>query len=178
MGNEAVNNIYVTLQNSINSDGLWYPSISIYYSGCDKPIKCKDCHNPELQQFGNGFCTNSNQLIDDIEKNLIDWLDAFEVVALCFVGGEPLSHCNKDSVLTISKYFKNKYKDRICNIIYSWRYIEDLVGLEKYIKYMDYGVLGDFKYELKNLEYIPSSINQYIYNFNENIKVSAIKKGQ
>ena len=64
--------VYVTIQNSINSDGLWYPSISIYYSGCDKPVKCLDCHNPELQQKNIGFKTNNNQLIHDIEEKLIE----------------------------------------------------------------------------------------------------------
>ena len=171
------NKIYVTLQNSINSDGLWNPSISLYYSGCDKSIKCIDCHNPELQDKKQGFYTTTEDLIKDIEKVLIKWLDTYETMSLCFIGGEPLAEWNRESVLIISQYFKLKYKYRICNIFYSWRYLKDLVQLTKYIKYMDYGVLGDFKAEQKDLNYIPSSKNQYIYDFRNKTKMKPIKKG-
>ena len=156
--------IFVTLQNSINGDGLWYPSISVYYSGCDKSIKCKKCHNPELQLKGIGYKTNNKNLIQDIEEKLIMWLSTYKIISICYLGGEPLSTWNRNSVLNVSKYFKNKYQNQICNILYTWRYINDLSILEKYIKYMDYGVLGDFQEECKDLNYIPASSNQYIYN--------------
>jgi anaerobic ribonucleoside-triphosphate reductase activating protein len=172
-----MNNIYVTLQSSINSDGLWYPSISIYYSGCDKPIKCKDCHNPELQQCNNGFATTSDKLIQDIETILKDWLNTYNQMSLCFLGGEPLAEWNRESVQKVSEYFKEHYPTQIYNVVYSWRYIEDLQQLKQYIKYMDYGVLGDFQIENRDVSYIPSSSNQYIYDFNNNIKLPHIKKG-
>lgn len=177
MGAKTMNNIYVTLQNSINSDGLWYPSISIYYSGCDKPIKCKDCHNPELQQRNVGFPTNSESLINDIEQSLIEWLNTYNKISLCFLGGEPLAEWNRESVQKVSKYFKEKYPIQTCNIIYTWRYLEDLQQLKQYVKYMDYGVLGDFQIENKDISFIPSSTNQYIYDFNNDIKLSPIWKG-
>jgi anaerobic ribonucleoside-triphosphate reductase activating protein len=172
-----MHNIFVTLQNSINGDGLWYPSISIYYSGCDKIIKCKNCHNPELQLKGVGFETSDNQLIQDIEEKLIMWLSTYEIVSICYLGGEPLASWNRKSVFEVSKYFKEKYKNQVCNVLYTWRYINDLHTLKEYISYIDYGVLGDFREEYKDLNYIPSSINQYIYDFNKQIKIKAIKKG-
>lgn len=168
--------IFVTLQNSINGDGLWYPSISIYYSGCDKVIKCKSCHNPELQQRERGFKTSDEQLIKDIEDKLIMWLSTYKIISICYLGGEPLASWNRDSILNVSKYFKEKYKNQIVNIFYTWRYIENLCTLKKYIKYMDYGVLGDYQEEYKDLNYIPSSINQYIYDFNKQIKIKALRK--
>ena len=171
-----MNEVYVTLQNSINNDGLWHPSISIYFSGCDNPIKCIDCQNPELQIQGVGYKTTSNQLILDIENKLTEWFDTYETMSISYVGGEPLAEWNRDSVLQISKYFKDKYKDKICNIFYSWRYIEDLLG-NQYVNYMDYGVLGVFQTQNKDVSYIPSSTNQYIYSFTENKKIDAIKKG-
>ena len=170
-------NIFVTLQNSINGDGLWHPSISIYYSGCDKPIKCENCHNPELQQKEIGFKTNDKQLISDIEEKLIMWLSTYEIISICYLGGEPLSSWNRNSILNVSRYFKNKYKNHICNVLYTWRYIDDLYTLKKHIAYMDYGVLGDFQECYKDLNYIPSSTNQYIYDFNNQTKINAIKKG-
>ena len=172
-----MNNIYVTLQNSINNDGLWYPSISIYYSGCDRPVKCVDCHNPELQQRDIGFKTTSKQLISDIEEKLIEWLDIYETISLCYLGGEPLAEWNRQSTLEISQYFKIKYKNKICNIVYSWRYLEHFETLKQYLIYMDYGVLGDFQIAKRNINYIPSSNNQYIYDFKNKTKLLPIRKG-
>ena len=171
------NEVYVTLQNSINNDGLWYPSISIYYSGCDKIIKCKNCHNPELQKKGIGYKTTNKQLINDIEIVLNKWLEIYPKMSLCYLGGEPLSDWNRESVYIISKYFKKKYGDKICNIIYTWRYLDDIKFIKKYITYIDYGVLGDFQESNKNINYIPSSTNQYIYDFTINEKIQPIRKG-
>lgn len=170
--------VYVTLQNSINSDGLWYPSISIYYSGCDKPIKCIDCHNPELQCQGIGYKTTNDQLIQDIEKVLIQWLDTYQTISICYLGGEPLAKWNRQSVFEVSQYFKSKYKKQVCNIIYSWRYIDDLHALPmlQYLTYMDYGVLGDFQLENRDTNYVPSSTNQYIYDFRNAKKIQPIRK--
>lgn len=171
-----MNDVYVTLQNSINNDGLWYPSISIYYSGCDKLVKCIYCHNPELQKQEIGYKTANKQLINDIEKILNNWLDIFPKMSLCYLGGEPLSIWNRESVYMVSRYFKLKYPDEICNILYSWRYIEDIDNMRKYITYIDYGVLGDFQEINKDLNYIPSSTNQYIYDFKNKTKLQPIRK--
>jgi anaerobic ribonucleoside-triphosphate reductase activating protein len=172
-----VKEIYVTLQNSMNNDGLWYPSISIYYSGCDNPNKCIECQNPELQLQGIGYKTTNSQLIQDVENKLIEWLDTYETMSICYVGGEPLAEWNRESTLEVSKYFKEKYKNKICNILYSWRYIEDFLELEQYILYIDYGVLGNFQIQNRDINCIPSSSNQYIYSFIENKKINTIKKG-
>jgi len=177
MDANQVNEVFVTLQNSINNDGLWYPSLSIYYSGCDNPNKCMDCQNPELIMQGVGYKTNNDKLIKDIENKLTEWFDIYEVMSICYVGGEPLSEWNRNSILKISKYFKEKYNDKICNIIYSWRYIENLKELKQYVKYLDYGVLGSFKIENINIDYIPSSTNQYIYDFKNKVIIAPIKKG-
>lgn len=170
--------IYITLQNSINNDGLWHPSISIYFSGCDKPIKCKNCHNPELQQKEIGYKTTSEKLIVDIERILNNWLEIFPKISICYLGGEPLATWNREAVLLVSKYFKEKYKDKICNIIYSWRYLEHINLLKQYVSYIDYGVLGEFEEKNKDINYIPSSTNQYIYDFKNNKIINSIKKGQ
>lgn len=171
-----MNEVYVALQNSINGDGLWYPSISIYYSGCDNPTKCKGCHNPELQNQGIGYKTTTDQLIQDIETMLVEWFDTYETMAISYVGGDPLAEWNRKSVFEVSKYFKEKYKEKTCNIFYSWRYIEQLQSLKKYINYMNYGVLGSFQIETRDIDYIPSSANQYIYDFKTNTKLERIKK--
>ena len=174
-----MDSVYVNLQNSINSDGLWYPSISIYYSGCDKPTKCPDCHNPELQLCRAGFRTTTAELIDSIEKELIEWLSVYPTIAICYLGGEPLAEWNRDSVFKVSEYFKTMYKKQICNILYTWRYIEELHSLPliQYLTYMDYCVLGEFQIQDRDIDYIPSSSNQYIYDFKSNKILQPIKKG-
>lgn len=171
--------VCVTLQNSINSDGIWYPSISIYYSGCDKPIKCHDCHNPELQLCSTGFKTTTTELIESIEKELLQWLDTYPIIAICYLGGEPLAKWNRESVFEVSEYFKTKYKKQICNVVYTWREIEELHSLPllQYLTYMDYGILGEFQIQNRDVNYIPSSSNQYIYDFKNDKILQPIKKG-
>lgn len=170
------NDIYVTIQNSINSDGIWYPAISIYYSGCDKATICEGCHNKELKIFGNGYKTNAANLIIDIDVMLNAWMDVYKEMAICFVGGEPLAEYNRESVKVISKYFKEKYKN-VHTIIYTWRTLEDIDCLSEYVKDIDYGVLGEFIEKEKDIRYIPSSKNQYIYDFKNNCKIDAVMKG-
>lgn len=171
-----VNEVYVTYQFSINGDGLYYPAISLYFSGCDKKIKCVNCHNHELQHIGLGNKTNSKEIIETIEKQLLEWLSIYPKMAICYLGGEALAPWNRDVTYSVSKYFKNKYGDKIKNIVYSWRYLEDLEELKDKISYMDLGVLGDFKQELFVQNQVPSSSNQYIYDFNRQVKLPNIIK--
>lgn len=165
--------VRATVKSSLNSDGLWYPSVSIYFSGCDKPVKCKNCHNKEIQNKDVGFLTNEIEIINSVESVLDFWLNSYETISLCFLGGEPLAEYNKNMTRDISKYFKNKYNERIKTIIYSWRYLEQL-DLE-YAEYMDFGVLGEFDETKKDLNLIPASTNQYIYDFGKNKKIEPIK---
>lgn len=168
--------VYVTIQNSINGDGLYYPSLSIYFSGCDKPIKCKDCHNPELQKQKMGYKTDYLSLINDLDTKVQEWLKIYPKISICYLGGEALANWNIKSTYEVSKYFKAKYKERICNIVYTWRYLKDLEDIKDYISYMDLGVLGDFEKELFVENQIPASYNQYIYDFNKKIKLKRINK--
>lgn len=167
----------VTIEtNSINGDGLWFPSISIYYSGCDKVVKCKDCHNPELQNR-NALEKYSNlEIIKSIEKSLKSWLSVYETISISFLGGEPTAVYNIDSMFIISKYFKKKYGDNVKTILYSWRKNKELNSIKSKIKYIDFGVLGEFDIKKLDLSYVPSSRNQYIYDFNRNKKIKKIKK--
>lgn len=167
---------YAILQDSINNDGLWYPSISIYFGGCDKPAKCKGCHNPEMQRDDVEPNTTLRKLKKDIETELVSWLKIYDVISICYLGGEPLSKKNRKATKAVSKYFKRKYKDSVKNIVYSWREINSLKHIKKYVKHMDYGVLGEYDENCLQLEYVPSSGNQYIYDFHNKKKIPAIRK--
>ncbi len=172
----AKTTVRATVKSSLNSDGLWYPSVSIYFSGCDKSIKCKNCHNKDIQDKSVGFLTDEDEIIKSVENILKFWLNSYENISLCFLGGEPLTDYNKELTKNISKYFKNKYLNSIKTIVYSWRYLEQL-DLD-YMKYMDYGVLGEFDETKKDLNLTPASSNQYIYDFVNNKKLEPIKRGE
>ncbi|MBN3352108.1 4Fe-4S cluster-binding domain-containing protein [Clostridium botulinum] len=169
-------NIFITTQFSISGDGLYYPAISIYFSGCDKKIKCADCHNPELQKQRVGYGTNYIEVINDLDNKIKEWLTIYPEISICYLGGEALAKWNREATYQISKHFKDKYQNKICNIIYTWRYLKDLREVEDYISYIDIGVLGDYQKQNHVVNQIPSSSNQFIYDFNRKIKLSNIIK--
>lgn len=156
-------------------NGLGHPSISLYLTGCDKPIKCEDCHNWELQkQSENNY--NINTIKDELDNSIKNYLSFHDKLYFSILGGEPLSEYNKDISLEISKYIKEKYKKSII-VLYSWRLIEEIKdsNLIPYTLYMDYGVLGPYKKDLYEEKTLPSSSNQYVYNFKTNKKLKPIK---
>lgn len=64
-------------------------SLTFFVQGC--PIKCKGCHNPELQSFSAG-----KEFDGETMSNIIHGLTANEVKRnLCIQGGEPLCEENK-----------------------------------------------------------------------------------
>lgn len=156
-------------------NGLGNPSISLYLRGCDKKIKCKGCHNHEYQE----------KSMDDYDINLIktSTLELLEKSKLFFpntslsiLGGEPLTEYNKDITYEVSKYIKEKYPN-IPIILYSWRTIDQIPS--KYVKYIDYGVLGSYDENLHIDNTLPASTNQYIYDFKSQYKLEPIKlKGE
>jgi len=160
-------------------NGLGKPSISIYLTGCDNPIKCEDCHNYELQKELN-YEYNINDLKQDINRNINFYLQFHDKLYISILGGEPLAKYNRKTTLEISKYIKEKHEDSTI-ILYSWRTIEQILKehLQKYIKYIDYGVLGVYDKNLHIENVIPSSTNQYIYDFKNNtiLKPIRLKKG-
>lgn len=156
-------------------NGLGHPAISIYLTGCDNPIKCEDCHNWELQeQSKNDY--NISEIKHELDKEIQGYLQFHNDLYIVILGGEPLAEYNKDIVLEISQYLKQKYKDATI-VIYSWRTIEQInkEKLELYIKHIDYGVLGSYNKDLYVSDTLPSSINQYIYDFKNNKKLEPIK---
>jgi len=155
-------------------NGLGKPAISLYLTGCDKPIKCKGCHNYELQEKSEKDY-DINIIINKIENDYKRAKEFNENTTLVFLGGEPTAKYNIDIVYKVSKYFKEKYKN-IPTILYSWRTLEELaneVDIEK-IKYIDYGVLGAYNEDLHVNNTLPASTNQYIYDFNNKCKLKPI----
>lgn len=166
--------VRATIQSNVNSDGLFGVGVSVFFSGCDKPTKCVGCHNYEIQDKNVGFETSEFELIQEIERMVDYWLNIEEQVSVCYLGGEPLAEWNKDCFFKISKHIKTKYQDKVKNILYTWRYIEDVE--QKYLSNIDYGVFGGFQIDKLTKNQIPASSNQYIYDVKNNIKLEPIER--
>lgn len=165
-------NFYI--ETSTSTDGVNYPSVSIYFFGCDKLNKCKGCHNEKLWSFTEQKNDNS-LMIQKIEKELLRIYEYTDKVSVCFLGGEPLSEKHRDSVKVISKYFKQKYK-KVITIVYTWRLIEDIIqqNLLNYLCSVDYLKCGEFDSNLMSNGFLATS-NQYFYDLKHCKKIN--KKG-
>jgi anaerobic ribonucleoside-triphosphate reductase activating protein len=150
-------------------NGLGSPSASLYLTGCDKPVKCKGCHNYELQGI-RGTEFNINKIYRELKEEVRKGQELFNLRYVSYLGGEPLAPYNREITKIISKKIKKEF--RVKNILYTWRTLEKIKeeNLDEYIEYMDYGILGEYRDELRDTDRIPSSKNQYIYNFNTNKK--------
>lgn len=141
------------------TNGLGKPAISIYYSGCDIPNKCIDCHNSELWQK-----QESKLTYDEIYKK-VKWYQGFQksqAIRVSFLGGEPLASYNVKSVIDVSQRLRADFPD-IELIIYSWRKPWEIE--KEWIEHFDYGVLGQFDIGEYQENLLPASTNQIIYDF-------------
>ena len=154
---------------------MGHPAISIYLTGCDNPIKCEDCHNWELQEKSQ-YDYDINKIKHKVDKEIYNYLQFHSKLYIVILGGEPLAEYNRDIVLELSSYIKEKYKN-VTIVLYSWRTIEQInkENLRSYIKYVDYGVLGSYNKGLYVSNTLPSSVNQYIYDFKNNNKLKPVK---
>lgn len=139
------------------TNGLGKPSVSIYFSGCDIPTKCKDCHNPEL------WSEQESKVDYDELYNLVQSSQSFSrELRVSFIGGDPLTPNNRIKVKEIAEKLKEDFPGIIL-ILYSWRLPKQIE--DNWIKDFDYGVLGQFDINSFQDGYLPASANQIIYNF-------------
>lgn len=169
-------NVRAKIVTTVNSDGIWYPSVSVYFSGCDNPTKCPHCHNPELQNPLYGTSIGLDVLIKDIDKKLKILTSTFDKVALVFVGGEPLAPYNIENLLTIGQSIATR--EKVTQIAYTWRYLEDIEKQNLWNKLvtLDYLVCGPFMEQYADLDFTPASTNQYIYDVKGSRKIDPIRR--
>lgn len=156
-------------------DGLGKPSINIHFKGCDKPNKCKGCHSPELYNPPKQKYDMFN-LIYKVENKINFYLNDFvDELSICYMGGDPLTNWNIEYTYKVSKIIHEKYK--LNNILYSWKTVKQIKkeNLLNKVNFMDFGILGEFDIEQKQDRQIPTSNNQYIYDFNNCKKIKSIK---
>lgn len=155
-------------------NGLGKPALSIFLSGCDRPNKCENCHNPELWEPSQESYEN---LILDLEQACNIFQRLYRTVRVAIIGGEPLASYNKLLTYTIAKYVKDNYMNSEV-ILYSWRSLELIHAndtIKNLLDYIDYGVLGAYDKNLHEDNTIPASSNQYIYDFKRSIRLPSIK---
>lgn len=150
-------------------NGIGHPAISLYLTGCDKPVKCHGCHNWEIQEQ-----SKLNYDIETIKSELDVFVDKFlcfhRVLYFSILGGEPLAEYNVSITTDIARYMKEKHSAKI--VLYSWR---GFGQLGEVAKYLDYAILGAYE-ETKHQEgMLPASSNQIIWDFSNKNKLSHIK---
>lgn len=160
--------IYVHSIDYSLTNGLGGPAISIYYSGCDVPVKCEGCHNKELW-------TKQNERIEykALYKQVL-WYNEFNPkskLTVAFLGGDPLAEYNRRSFMEVTRKLKRDFSD-IEIILYSWRLTDDID--KEWVKNVDYGVLGKFEKEKFRENFLPGSSNQVLYDFKNNKELPAI----
>lgn len=157
----------VTITTSINSDGIDKPTVSIYFSYCDREDFgmqfCKGCHNAHLQKDGYGSLLSVEDIVKILDKKLryMDELTNTKV-ELAFLGGEPLADINSNFVRSISEHYKNRNQ-----ILYTWR--DSTFINSKDIIYIDRIVCGEYLEDKKVDDYVLGSKNQYIINSNKEV---------
>ena len=153
------------IETNLDSDGINFPSITIFFWGCDKKIKCKNCHNQQLWEF-NKESNNTKRMLEEIKIQINKVEKVYDKIAVCFCGGEPLASHHIFDMAIVSKIIKREFRDKIATIVYSWRTMEQIENQKKmdYMQDIDYGILGAFD-ETKYVDDFPASTNQKIINF-------------
>lgn len=117
-------------------------SLTFFVQGC--PIRCKGCHNPELQSFGGGYSFDGEVL-----NNIVKGLTANGIQRnLCIMGGEPL--CEENKFLTYMVI--EKVKSELPNTpVYIWTgyTLEDIANrnddrVNKILALTDYLIDGPY----------------------------------
>lgn len=135
--------------------------VSIFVSGCS--FHCDGCHNMEAWDYEYG-----DEYTSETEKKIITLLDDENISGLSILGGEPLDSKNFETVDSLIKAVRAKFKDS--KDIWLWTgftidTINKIEPLKEVISNVDYVIEGPFIMELQNwkLKYRGSK-NQHVYD--------------
>jgi len=133
-------------------------TVELYVSGCNR--RCKNCHNPELQNYNYGESINFENLINYLK----DREKLFSIISI--TGGDLLEQKESEAEELILKLKENfPHKEYW---LFTGATFEEFVDIEEQTgdilfvwikKYFDYIKVGPYKEELKQ-EGFPSSSNQ------------------
>ncbi|EJT6164986.1 radical SAM protein [Clostridium perfringens] len=129
------------------SDGPGIRSV-LFLQGCS--IRCKNCHNKEAQNVGDGILYDIDQLIIYVKERCLN-------KKITISGGEPLEQY--ESVKYLVKKL-SEYNFNIC--LYTGLTLEKVN--KDIFKYLNYIKVGEFREDLKDLKLaFRGSSNQKIY---------------
>ena len=160
----------VTIVDSYGADNFGIPSISIYFSHCDKKeltgTFCAGCHNKELQKDGVGHWVTAKELIKALEQKLRFQKKLTGKTSLVFLGGEPTSYKNIEFVKKIARHFHD-ILENVEMVMYTWKLPEQLD--DELVSLLDKVVCGEYVHDLKSDNYILGSTNQFVIDNKKNI---------
>lgn len=123
-----------------NGDGI---RIVLWVSGCNH--YCKGCQNPitwdpnDGKEFG---YEEMREIIDRMDKDYCD--------GITLSGGDPMYPGNREDILNLAKYLKNKYGDSKTIWMYTG-YTMDEIKNEPILQYVDVVVDGPYIEEQRNI---------------------------
>jgi len=158
---------WVTINTSISADGLGVPTVSIYFSYCDKKDKtgnfCPKCQNLDLQKDGVGYYLTLDEIFEVIEKKYSFMWNVYGKCEVALIGGEPFAEINR----AFAKAISEKYP----TIIYTWRMLNDFKKENIDITTYNRIVCGEYVEGLQDEKYLLGSTNQIIINGQGNILI-------
>ncbi|MDA3855888.1 MAG: 4Fe-4S cluster-binding domain-containing protein [Candidatus Woesearchaeota archaeon] len=167
---------WITIRESIGADGLGTPTISLYLAYCDIATVCprvngfcKECQNKHLQKDKVGTLLSIEEVLEITLPKVKFYQETFGECKIAFIGGEPLADINRQFVIELAKQYKENHID---TLLYTWRYIEDIIEENIDTSYFDTLVCGEYIEELNNGGILGSS-NQYIYRMKEQERMGA-----
>lgn len=143
-----------------NADGV---SVTLFVTGCNHA--CPGCFNEELWKHTAGL-----PFTDDVKNELLEALKNPYVDSLSLLGGDPLSHKNYQTILSLCKEVSFKFPTKKIWCWTGWTKLElEHHGMTEIFDYIDVLVDGRFVQELKDedLDYRGSSNQNIIYLTNQ-----------
>lgn len=142
--------------------------VAVFFSGCDKIPKCKDCHNYIAWDKDSGIPFD-----DNAKQEIFEQLDKDYISGTTLLGGEPLASYNIDEVTKFSKEIKNKYpnKNLWCYTGKNWEQVKHLPIMQ----YIDVLIDGEFIEKLADINYpYAGSTNQRVIDVQRSLKYDTI----
>ena len=141
--------------------------VSIFMQGCT--FNCKNCFNPETQDFNGG-----KEFTDNTIARVLELCKNENIEGLSILGGEPMHPKNIDGTTKLAKEFKEKYPNKNIWVWTGFLFDKDLKDKEV-MKYIDVLVDGQYVDELHDpkLKWKGSS-NQRVIDVQESLKQNEV----
>ena len=157
----------ITTNDMKNGDGL---RTVLWVSGCSH--KCKNCHNRITWDPDDGLIFDKK-----VKDELFQKLKEDQISGITLSGGDPLFYKNRIEILSLVKEIRDIFPNKTIWLYTGYLYediLEDEVMFE-IIKYVDVLVDGEFKEELKDVNYHwAGSTNQRVIDVQKSLKKGSV----